>query len=90
MRTRALVVVGVLGVSLVSGGWLLGHGLTGREIGFSNARLFDAVASQIKRFYVEPVSDSALARVSPRLLRDRKSTRLNSSHQSTSRMPSSA
>jgi carboxyl-terminal processing protease len=60
MRARALVVVGVLGGSLVSGGWLLGRGLGGHESAVSTSRLFDAVAIHVKRFYVDSVSDSAL------------------------------
>ncbi len=60
MRARALVVAGVLGTSLASGGWLLGRGLNGRENSSSSTRLFDAVSMHVKRYYVDSVSDSAL------------------------------
>jgi carboxyl-terminal processing protease len=60
MKPRGVVVAGVLGTSLVSGGWLLGRGLTGRDTGFSSARLFDVVSNDIRRYYVDSVGDSAL------------------------------
>ena len=60
MKARALVVGGLLGTSLLSGGWLLGRGLTGRAVGYSSSRLFDAVAVHVKRFYVDSLSDSTI------------------------------
>src|SRR5512132_3545970 len=60
MKARALVVGGLLGTSLISGGLLLGRGLTGRDTERSASRLFDAVATHVKRYYVDSVSDSAL------------------------------
>jgi carboxyl-terminal processing protease len=50
----------VLGTALASGGWLLGRGLNERENTASSTRLFDAVTTHIKRYYVDSVTDSAL------------------------------
>jgi carboxyl-terminal processing protease len=60
MNHRALVVMTVLGSSVVSGGWLLGRGLHDNPTNASEARLFDAVFSHVKRFYVDSLADSAL------------------------------
>ena len=60
MNSRTIIVAGVLGGSLISGGWLLGRGLNGRESGVTSVRIFDVVLTHIKRFYVDSVSDSAL------------------------------
>lgn len=60
MNRRALIVAVVLAASVVSGGWLLGRGLRDETPDHSGARLFDAVAAHVRRFYVDSLSDSAL------------------------------
>lgn len=60
MKGRALIVAAVLGSSVVSGGWLLGRGLNGSDPSPGDARLFDAVLTHIRRYYVDSVPDSVL------------------------------
>jgi carboxyl-terminal processing protease len=58
MRTRALVVLGALSAAIVSGGWLLQHGLASQQAQVDGVRLFDAVAAHVKRFYVDTLTDA--------------------------------
>ncbi|MBV6520209.1 MAG: hypothetical protein MNPFHGCM_00314 [Gemmatimonadaceae bacterium] len=61
MRTRAAIVVGVLGTVFVSGGWLLQRGLSAHAASAVNgSRLFGAVAARVKQFYVDSISDADL------------------------------
>jgi carboxyl-terminal processing protease len=60
MNGRSFVTVSLLGASLVSGSWLLGRGIAGREARYGSSHLFDLVAAQVKRSYVDSLSDSAL------------------------------
>ncbi|HEY0969882.1 MAG TPA: S41 family peptidase [Gemmatimonadales bacterium] len=53
MRSRAIVVGAVLGVSVVSGGWLVRSGLTGAFSTSAGARLFDQVLEHVARDYVD-------------------------------------
>src|SRR3712207_5950324 len=64
MRSRAVVAASALGLSLVSGGWLMERGLTGSGAGSARerARLFDEVLTHVSRYYVDTISDSALYR----------------------------
>ena len=54
------------------------------------AKLARGLATAAERAGVRIFEDTAVTAIEPRLARDRKSTRLNSSHTATSRMPSSA
>lgn len=58
MRTKAAIVVGVLGTAFVSGGWLLQRGLSAHTTRVDGARLFDGVTARIKQLYVDSISDS--------------------------------
>ena len=60
MRSRALVVLSVLGISLVSGGWLLQKGMEDGGRAFDRARLFDDVFEHVSQFYVDSVPQSNL------------------------------
>jgi C-terminal processing protease CtpA/Prc len=60
MNARTLAVATALGTSLVGGGWVIGRGLNVREVDFTSARLFDAVFSHVKQFYVDSIPDSTL------------------------------
>lgn len=60
MNARAVAVVAALGTGLVGGGWVLSRGLQVEEADFSSSRLFDTVLEHVRRYYVEPVPDSAL------------------------------
>jgi carboxyl-terminal processing protease len=60
MNGRAWTVAIVLGASVVSGGWLVGHGLQDETPVHSGARLFDNVAEHVRRYYVDSLSDSTL------------------------------
>ena len=63
MRSRALIVGAVLAAALVSGGWLMQHGLgAGAANAYDRARLFDQVKTHISRHYVDSVPDSVLFR----------------------------
>ena len=60
MRSRALVVLSVLGISLVSGGWLLQKGMSDGGRALDRARLFDDVFEHVSQFYVDSVPQSNL------------------------------
>ncbi len=60
MQARGVVLAGVLGVTVVSGGWLLRRGLVGNEARFSNAQLFDEVANHVRRDYVDSIPEGQL------------------------------
>ena len=60
MRSRALVVLSVLGMSLVSGGWLLQRGMGESGRAFDRARLFDDVFEHVSHYYVDSVPQSRL------------------------------
>lgn len=60
MRGRGILVAGVLGTAVVSGGWLIGRGLHDDAPDYSGARLFDAVAAYVRNSYVEEMPDSLL------------------------------
>lgn len=62
MRSRAIVVASVLGVTLISGGWLIDHGLRGQKGVTSRARLLDQVMSHVERDYVDSLERQALYR----------------------------
>ncbi|MGQ0646040.1 MAG: S41 family peptidase [Gemmatimonadaceae bacterium] len=59
-RSRATVALGILSVTLLSGGWLLGRGFTGRAADMQRERLFDNVVSHIQQHYVDSIPTSAL------------------------------
>ena len=59
MRSRAIVVLGVLGSALVTGGWLMERGLRGRS-GISGPRLFDEVITHVERYYVDSLGQAEL------------------------------
>lgn len=50
----------VAGVALVSGGWLLQHGASGRDSVFQRARTFEEVMGHIREYYVDPQTSSEL------------------------------
>src|SRR5918999_896753 len=60
MRSRAVVVLSVLGFSLVSGGWLLQQGMTEGGRALDRARLFDDVFEHVSQYYVDSVPQSSL------------------------------
>ena len=61
MRSRAIVVASALSAALVSGGWLMQRGFHARAASAGGgARLFDDVASHVRRFYVDTIADSSL------------------------------
>lgn len=60
MRSRAIIVSSVLGVALVSGGWLIDHGLRGQKTVAARARLLDQVMSHVRASYVDSLDDAAL------------------------------
>ncbi|HEX8906161.1 MAG TPA: S41 family peptidase [Longimicrobiaceae bacterium] len=62
MKLKRTVVAPVLvaGVALVSGGWLLQQGVTGRESVFQRAQLFDEVLHYVQTRYVDEHSESDL------------------------------
>ncbi|HEX6060395.1 MAG TPA: S41 family peptidase [Gemmatimonadaceae bacterium] len=60
MRSRAVVVLSVLGMSLVSGGWLLQKGMEDGGRVLDRARLFDDVFEHVSQFYVDSVPQSSL------------------------------
>jgi len=62
MRSRAAVVVGVLGAALVSGGWLLQRGIGGGTSIASRVRLFNQVYSHVQAQFVDSLSDADLYR----------------------------
>jgi len=61
-RPRALLAAVVLASAVVSGGWLVEHGLTGGRLAASNtgAILFDEVYQHISRDFVDTLQDSTL------------------------------
>jgi carboxyl-terminal processing protease len=59
-RSRAIVALGILAGALVSGGWLLGRGMSGRSPDMQTERLFDNVVAHIQRYYVDSLPTSAL------------------------------
>ena len=59
MRSRAIVVLGVLSSALVTGGWLVERGFRGGST-VGGARLFDEVMTHIDRYYVDSVGLSDL------------------------------
>src|SRR5215211_3390394 len=60
MRAKGFVVVTVFATAVVSGGWLLERGIGHEKTAANGPRLFQQVAEQIRRTYVDSVSDSAL------------------------------
>ena len=60
MNARTLAVATALGTSLIGGGWVIGRGLNVREADFTSARLFDAVFTHVKQYYVDSIPDSTL------------------------------
>ena len=63
MRSRAVIVAAVLGVALVSGGWLMRAGYGAAEPSpYARARLFDQVLTHIEQFYVDTVPEGDLYR----------------------------
>ena len=59
-RSRALIATVVFASALVSGGWFLGRGFTGRLPEVQRERLFDNVVTHIQRYYVDSIPTSAL------------------------------
>lgn len=62
MRSRAIIVSSVFALALVSGGWLIDHGLRGQQTVTSRARLLDQVMDHVGRFYVDSLDQQALYR----------------------------
>ena len=62
MRSRAVIVAAVLGVALVSGGWLMQAGSDGTGSHVTSARLFDEVMKRVENFYVDTVTEPELYR----------------------------
>jgi carboxyl-terminal processing protease len=62
MRSRAVIVAAVLGVALVSGGWLMQAGYDGAGGHATRARLFDEVLKHVENFYVDTVTEPELYR----------------------------
>ena len=62
MRSRAVVVAAVLGVALVSGGWLMQAGYDGAGSHVTSARLFDEVMKRVENFYVDTLTQPQLYR----------------------------
>jgi carboxyl-terminal processing protease len=60
MRSRAIVVGGILAVSLMSGGWLLQRGLLGDRSAQRHARLFSQVLEHVEHNYVDTLTASEL------------------------------
>lgn len=61
MRSKAVLVASVLGTALVSGGWLMQMGFTGRTLHvYERARLFDEVMDHVARNYVERLPERDL------------------------------
>ncbi|MBB4638772.1 S41 family peptidase [Longimicrobium terrae] len=62
MKLKRTVVAPALvaGVALVSGGWLLQHGVQSDQSVFAQARLFDEVMNYVENRYVEPQSSADL------------------------------
>lgn len=50
----------VAGVALVSGGWLLQQGASGRDSVFQRARTFEEVMGHVREYYVDPQTPSEL------------------------------
>lgn len=61
MRSRAVVVAAVLGVALVSGGWLMQAGYDGGSH-VSRAQLFDEVVNRVETYYVDTLTGPELYR----------------------------
>ena len=59
-RPRALLAGVVLSSALVSGGWLVEHGLVGRPGAPGNARMFEEVYRHVARDFVDTIPDSTL------------------------------
>ena len=62
MRSRAVIVAAVLGVALVSGGWLMQAGYDGAGSHVASAHLFDEVLQRVQNFYVDTVPQPELYR----------------------------
>jgi len=62
MRSRAVIVAAVLGVALVSGGWLMQAGYDGAGSRVTSARLFDEVLKRVENFYVDTITEPQLYR----------------------------
>jgi carboxyl-terminal processing protease len=62
MRSRAVIVAAVLGVALVSGGWLMQAGYDGAGSRVTSARLFDEVLKRVENYYVDTVPEPQLYR----------------------------
>jgi carboxyl-terminal processing protease len=61
MRSRAIVVLAALSAALITGGWLVGHGLEGQGPTAANgARLFEQVAQHVAQRYVDSIGGPAL------------------------------
>lgn len=62
MRSRAVIVAAVLGVALVSGGWLMQAGYGGVGGHITSARLFDEVKKRVEDSYVDTITEPELYR----------------------------
>jgi carboxyl-terminal processing protease len=62
MRSRAVIVAAVLGVALVSGGWLMQASYVGAGSHVTSARLFDEVLKRVENSYVDTVTEPELYR----------------------------
>jgi len=62
MRSRAVIVAAVLGVALVSGGWLMQAGYEGTGSQVGSARLFEEVMKRVENSYVDTITEPQLYR----------------------------
>ncbi|MBV9879355.1 MAG: S41 family peptidase [Gemmatirosa sp.] len=62
MRSRGIVVLAALGATLITGGWLVGHGLQGQgsTAPADGPRLFEQVAQHVAQYYVDSITGAAL------------------------------
>lgn len=59
-RSRFVVVLFVVAVSVFSGGWLLGRGMQGGETPYARERLFNDVFEHVQRLYVDSLAPTDL------------------------------
>jgi carboxyl-terminal processing protease len=62
MRSRAIIVSAILGVAMVSGGWLIDNGLRSQKSVASSARLLDQVMHHVRNNYVDTLGEETLYR----------------------------
>ena len=63
MRSRAIVVLAAFSAAIITGGWLVGHGLEGqggRATASNGARLFEQVAQHVSQLYVDSIDGGSL------------------------------